>query len=93
MVSDRRGTPDVDFLRLFALSPDPVLTAGELADELPVTQQAVNSRLKRMEKDGLVESKKVGAAARVYWLTEHGKQTLAEELSIWRQSSADPGSQ
>lgn len=84
MPSHSKGIPDVDYLRLFALSPDPVVTAGELTEELPVTNQAVNTRLKRMSRDGLVESKKVGASARVYWITQEGRDYLAECLAEWR---------
>lgn len=86
MPSDFQSVPDVDYLRLFALSPDPILTAGELAEELPVSNQAVNSRLDRLEREGWIRSKKVGASAKVYWLSEAGREELASKLSVWRES-------
>lgn len=64
--------------------PDPVFTAPELAEYLPISNQSVNSRLNRFEDEGLVESKSVGAAAKVYWLTPKGRNQLAEVLSEWR---------
>ena len=60
------------------MSPDPVLSAPEMAEHLPISNQAVNKRLERMERDGIIKAKKVGSAAKVYWLTAEGKRRLAE---------------
>jgi DNA-binding MarR family transcriptional regulator len=78
MSDDAAGIPDNDFLRIFALSPDPVLSATEITEQLPVSNQAVNKRLNRFERDGLVHSKKVGASAKIYWLTDEGKEKLRD---------------
>jgi len=88
MGSGQATTPDSEYLRLIALHPDPVVTASDLAAQLPVTQQAVNKRLNRLQSDGMIYSKKVGASARVYWLSRAGKERLAEETTRWRQSSS-----
>ena len=69
---------DDDILRIFALSPDPVLSAPEISSELPVTNAAVNKRLKQLEEDEIITSKDVGSAARVYWLTDKGRSKLAD---------------
>jgi len=78
MENSRSEVDDEDILRIFALSPDPVLSAPEIAEELPITNQAVNKRLRRMERDGILTSKKVGSAAKIYWLTDKGRAQLAD---------------
>ncbi|RLM62481.1 HTH domain-containing protein [Halorubrum sp. Atlit-26R] len=47
---------------------DPVVTAPELADELPVTARTVSNRLRELAAAGDVERKDVGGRAVVYWL-------------------------
>nr|WP_032073162.1 HTH domain-containing protein [Halorubrum sp. T3]AGI12349.1 hypothetical protein [Halorubrum sp. T3] len=47
---------------------DPVVTAPELADELPVTSRTVSNRLRELAAGGDVERKDVGGRAVVYWL-------------------------
>jgi len=78
MVNKREQVSQSEFLKRFAISPDPVLSAPEIADALPISNQAVNKRLETMEQEGLIESKKVGSAAKVYWLTLQGKSRLAD---------------
>lgn len=73
----------VETLTVLALQPDPVATAPELADDLDVSAQAVNKRLSTLVENGYVESKKVGAAARVYWLTREGRIRVAREALKW----------
>jgi predicted transcriptional regulator len=60
---------DQDVLKVFDATDDPVLTAGEIAEALPVTRQAVNYRLQQMLEKGLVDRKKSGARAVVWWAT------------------------
>lgn len=56
-----------DILKVFDESDEAFMTASELAEVLPVTQQAVNYRLNRMHEKGLVEKKKAGASAVGWW--------------------------
>lgn len=56
-----------DILKLFDESEEAFLTAPEIADQFSVTRQAVSQRLKRLEDEGLVESKKAGANAVGWW--------------------------
>lgn len=63
---------DVDFLRQMILSPDPIVTSKELVQQFGLTQQAVYSRLRKLEAEDYVDSKKVGSRARVWWVTEAG---------------------
>lgn len=57
---------DQEILKLFDRVGEP-MTAPELADELPITKEGVTHRLKRMQEDDLVERKKAGARAVVWW--------------------------
>lgn len=69
---------DQDVLKVFDYADEPVLTAAEVADELPLSQSAMNTRLNRMREDGLVARKKTGARAVVWWADE---SAFARELS------------
>lgn len=68
---------DEEILKLVALSPDPIVTAGEIAEKVDMTQQAVNKRLGQLVEDGVLNSRKVGSAAKVYWITEDGRAEIA----------------
>lgn len=69
---------DIEILRQIKLSSDPVVTSGELADALGYTRSNVNYRLKRLRGKGLVDRKKAGSRAVVWWITEDGVDKLAE---------------
>lgn len=68
---------DEEILKHVALSPDPIVTAGEIADLVDMTQQAVNKRLKQLVDEGYLNSRKVGSAAKVYWITESGRTQIS----------------
>jgi DNA-binding Lrp family transcriptional regulator len=55
-----------DILKIFDRTGEPV-TAPEIAEELPITSDAVTYRLKNMKEKGLVERKKTGANSVVWW--------------------------
>jgi len=55
-----------DILKIFDRTGEP-MTAPEIAEELPITADAVTYRLKKMKEKGLVERKKTGANAVVWW--------------------------
>jgi len=78
MGDDRSKVSEREFLSEIVQHPDPIVTATELSDRLPITPQAVNGRLNRLEQDGYVNSKEAGSAARVWWLTQTGGQRLDE---------------
>lgn len=48
----------------------PVVTAGDIADELGCTPEAVTTKLKRLQNQDRVARRQVGARAVVWWLTE-----------------------
>lgn len=47
---------------------EPVVTAGDVAQEFDVTNGAANYRLKRLKERGEVAEKEVGASAKVWYL-------------------------
>ena len=58
---------DQDILKVFDYADEPVLTASEVASELPITREAVGRRLNRMREKGLVDRKETGARAVAWW--------------------------
>ena len=71
-MTDRPGpdpsVSDEQILELFSESPDPVLTATEIADQVDMSRRYVLDRLKDLEEDGQINSKKVGSRSTVWWL-------------------------
>ncbi|WP_222913860.1 MarR family transcriptional regulator [Natrinema sp. SYSU A 869] len=78
-----------DILKAFDSSDDPFLTTTELADQLPVSRQAVSYRLEQMREKGLVDKKKTGARAAGWW-AKLGPR-LSDEAEQ-RADAADPDS-
>jgi len=72
-----------DILKIFDRVGEP-MTAPELAEELPITPDAVTYRLKKMKEKGLVDRKRAGANAVVWWaevapeLSEEAKRRVEE---------------
>lgn len=58
---------DDELISVFADTDDPVLTASEIADQVAIGKRAVLNRLDALHEQGTVESKEVGARARVWW--------------------------
>ncbi len=58
---------DDDILSAFDRTDDPVLTAAELADSLPISRSAVRERLLDLEEREVVARKTAGARAVVWW--------------------------
>ncbi|XGI84722.1 hypothetical protein ACEU6E_10870 (plasmid) [Halorutilales archaeon Cl-col2-1] len=73
-----------DILKLFDRADEPVLTASDLADALPIGRDAVYRRLRDMHEEDLVGKKKAGANAVVWWakvaprLSEEAKKRVEE---------------
>lgn len=64
---------------LIALHPEPVVTTGDLHEDLELTQRGTQARLERLVEEGYLDRKSVGANGVVYWLTDKGRDTLADE--------------
>lgn len=81
MAGRKPETPDGEILQQIALARTPFVTSTELAEDLEMTQQGVYSRLQSLEEEELVKSRKVGARARVWWLTDAGREKMADYTS------------
>ena len=80
--SDRDGggryTPsvtDADILGILDRASAPVMTATEVANELPIGRSAVRKRLVDLHDRGTVERKSVGARSVVWWIAEKDDET------------------
>lgn len=66
-----------DACRIVALHPEPVVTASDVHEAMNMTRRGAQERMKRLVEDGYLKSKKVGSSAIVFWLTDKGKDALA----------------
>lgn len=62
---------DEEILAVFRSSTDPVLTTSEVASQFEITHRGVRDRLAKLEDQGTIKSKKVGARAVVWWDPDH----------------------
>ncbi|WP_084568885.1 winged helix-turn-helix transcriptional regulator [Halostagnicola larsenii] len=62
---------DDDILDIFRSSSDPVLTTSEVASNFNITHRGVRDRLEKLEQEGILECKKVGARGMVWWYPGH----------------------
>jgi len=69
---------DSQILELFISASDPVVSAPELAEELPISKTGVYKRLRDLDDRGLVDSKKFGQG-RAWWITEKGREFIEDE--------------
>lgn len=72
-MSAKSPEPEVDFsdeniLQFIRAHHEPCVTAGDVADEFNVTNEAANYRLKKLMDDGKVADKQAGASAKVWYL-------------------------
>jgi len=58
---------DEEILAVFVNAEDPVLMADEIAESLPIGRRAVYNRLRSLEEEGVLNSKKTGARSTVWW--------------------------
>lgn len=68
---------DEKILEVFDRSPDPVLGAPEIAEEFGYTSSGIYKRLKDLQKQGYLDSKRVGQG-RAWWLTDEGEKMLED---------------
>jgi len=62
---------DGEILDVFRKSSDPVLTAPEIADQISISRRGILDRLRNLEENGILQSKKVGGRRTVWWYPEH----------------------
>jgi predicted ArsR family transcriptional regulator len=76
-----------DILKVFDRADAPFLTATELANELSISRQAANYRLKQMHEEDNVGRKQTGARSVGWWAT------IAPRLSDEARRRADAADQ
>lgn len=81
-----------DILKVFDAADEPFLTAGEIAERLPVSRQAVNYRLQEMHEKGLVGRKDVGARA-VGWWAEVAPEPAESDVPEYENAERIPQSE
>jgi predicted ArsR family transcriptional regulator len=69
-----RKVSDGEILAAIERVDEPVVTAAELADGLPIGRRALRDRLSALRERGVVDRKTVGARAVVWWLTGEGTE-------------------
>lgn len=78
MVGPTPDVEDLQLLRAVYLSPDPVVTAKEIAEKTEYTRQNIRYRFKKLVEDGYLRRREVGSRAVVYWLTKEGERAVVE---------------
>ncbi len=58
---------DEEILEVFREQSDPVLTATEVSEKLPLGRRGTLKRLRDMEDRRILRSKEVGSGSRVWW--------------------------
>jgi predicted ArsR family transcriptional regulator len=61
---------DEEIITAFRDADVPVLVARDLAEEFDISPQAINERLHRLNTENRLGTRKVGGAARVWWIAE-----------------------
>jgi GTP-sensing pleiotropic transcriptional regulator CodY len=62
---------DEEILAGFENAEDPVLIADEVAESLLIGRRAVYNRLRSLEEQGNLKSKKTGVRSTVWWYSGH----------------------
>ena len=75
MGDDGPGRPpevtDDEILTVFDTAATPVLTAPEVAEQLPIERRGLLARLDDLEERGFLRSKKTGGRSTVWWYPGH----------------------
>lgn len=64
----KRRVSDDAILQVFVDADAPVLTAREVADQLPISRSGVHPRLRNLAECGRLSRKEVGGRAVVWWI-------------------------
>jgi len=62
---------DDEILTVFDTAATPVLTAPEVAEQLPIERRGLLARLDDLEERGFLRSKKTGGRSTVWWYPGH----------------------
>lgn len=73
---------DEDFLDVFRSTADPVLSTAEVADAVPIKRRGTLNRLRRLEEDGQLASKRIGGRNTVWWLRDDTPAESSRESGV-----------
>ena len=93
MAGRDKTVPDEEILYYFAVDDKPALNVSRVTDKIDMTRQGIYSRLESLEEEGHLESMNVGASAKVWWLTDSGRQKVQEHYSSPGSSDSTPSSE
>lgn len=86
MGNHRQKVSDKEIINILRNHDDPVLSTGEITEELPIGQRATYNRLQSLSDAGQVVKKKIGARGVIWWPSDleytyqsTGQQTVTEE--------------
>lgn len=67
----KRRVSNTEILRVFIETDRPVLTTGQIADELPIGKRQLQDRLVELYENGDIERESVGARSYIWWRPGH----------------------
>lgn len=82
-------SPDT-VLEVIQHAPDPIVTAKEVGEKLDCTSEAARQKLLRLQDQGTVARRKVGAGAVVWWLVDEDQSTTPTEFDADDSLFTDP---
>jgi len=66
-------------VRAVALHHEPVASARDINEELGLKPDSARERMKSLADEGYLGVKKPGSSALVFWVSDKGRQLLADE--------------
>ncbi|WP_122088697.1 helix-turn-helix domain-containing protein [Halalkalicoccus subterraneus] len=82
-------SPDT-VLEVIQHAADPIVTAKEVGEKLDCTSEAARQKLLRLQDQGIVARRKVGAGAVVWWLVDDDQSTTSTEFDADDSLFTDP---
>lgn len=82
-------SPDT-VLEVIQHAADPIVTAKEVGEKLDCTSEAARQKLLRLQDQGIVARRKVGAGAVVWWLIDEDHSTSPTEFDADDSLFTDP---
>lgn len=89
MAARQTTVSDRELLEAIEEAYSPVVTAPELSEDLPLGRRHLGDRLQDLVDKGALETRKVGAGARVYWIAREGEG--GRDLEADQAELDDPG--
>ncbi|WP_122091410.1 helix-turn-helix domain-containing protein [Halalkalicoccus subterraneus] len=82
-------SPDT-VLEVIQYAPDPIVTAKEVGEKLDCTSEAARQKLLRLQDQGIVARRKVGAGAVVWWFVDDDQSPSPREFDADDSLFTDP---